>query len=192
MCQALPSFYSDYSKKSLFISVSNESYEKYIVTQDYCMSTHNSSCSSENCKFHFILMGTYFYQIFHRLDKYIYVYQEIDCLYTTLNTDFIHVLLHQAEKYSMSLIEQFKITMERSRKDATIAKKRLIRKKYKRHYLSFNEKLASTQTHGSAFLDRIRKVQNSKYESDLLKSFDCFIDCHGSVNSDFVRFVMNL
>ena len=33
MCQALPSFYSDYNNKSLYISVSNEFYEKYIVIQ---------------------------------------------------------------------------------------------------------------------------------------------------------------
>ena len=30
MCQALPSFHSDYSKNSLFISVSNDFYEKHI------------------------------------------------------------------------------------------------------------------------------------------------------------------
>ena len=48
----------------------------------------------------------------------------------------------------------------------SIAKKRLIRKKIKRHYLCSNQKLASTQTLGSAFLDRIPKIQNSKYEYD--------------------------
>ena len=36
----------------------------------------------------------------------------------------------------------------------------------------------------SAFLHRIRKIQNSKYEPDLFKIIDCFIDCHGSVHSD--------
>ena len=46
MCQALPSFFSDYSNKSLFISVSNELYENYIVTN-----------------FHIILTGTSLSQI---------------------------------------------------------------------------------------------------------------------------------
>ena len=82
MCQVLPSFYSDYNSKSLFISVSNNSYEKYIVTQDYCVSTHDSFCSLGNCKFHIILIGTSFSQILQRLDKYQYIFQEIDCLYT--------------------------------------------------------------------------------------------------------------
>ena len=45
MCQALPSFYSGYNNKSLFICVSNEIYEKYIETQKYCVSTHDSILS---------------------------------------------------------------------------------------------------------------------------------------------------
>ena len=70
----------------------------------------------------------------------------------------------------------------------SVAKKRLLRKKFKRHYLCSNHKLASTQTIGSAFLERVRKVQNSKLEHDLLKIIDCFIDGYGFVNSDHVSF----
>ena len=57
----------------------------------------------------------------------------------------------------------------------SVAKKRLLRKKFKRHYLSSAQKLASTQTLGSAFLERFRKGQNSKYETDLLKIVDCLL-----------------
>ena len=32
VCQALPSFYSDCSEKSLFVDVFNEFYQKYTVT----------------------------------------------------------------------------------------------------------------------------------------------------------------
>ena len=46
----------------------------------------------------------------------------------------------------------------------------------------------SIQTLGSAFLEKIRKVQNSKYESDLLKNVDCLLDGYGSVNSSSVDF----
>ena len=44
----------------------------------------------------------------------------------------------------------------------SVAKKRLLRKKFKNHCLCSNQKLASTQTTGSAFLERVRKVQNYK------------------------------
>ena len=72
----------------------------------------------------------------------------------------------------------------------SIAKKRLIRKKFKRHYLCSNQKLASTQTLGSAFLDRVRKIQNPKHESSLFKIIDCFIDCLDSLHSNYVSFVI--
>ena len=192
MCQALPSFYSDYCKKSLFISVSSDFYEKYIVTHDYCVSTHNSLCSLENCKFHLVLIGISLSQIFQRLDKYVYIYQEIDCLYTLFKHRFYSsIVTSSGERFNqLRRAVQHKLRWKRAEKMPSIAKKRLIRKKFKRHYLCSNQKLASTQTLGSAFLERIRKIQNSKFESDLFKIIDCFVDCHGSVHSDYVSFLI--
>ena len=62
----------------------------------------------------------------------------------------------------------------------------MLRKKFKRHSFCSDQKLASTQTIGSVFPERVRKVQNSKYEHDLLKIIDCFIDGYGFVNSDHI------
>ena len=106
------------------------------------------------------------------------------------NTDFIQVLLRQAAKCSINSVEQFNLRWKAAEKMPSIANKRLIWKKFRRHYLCSNQKLASTQTLGSAFLDRIQKIQNSKYESDLFKIIDCFIGCHGSVHKDYVSFVI--
>ena len=53
------------------------------------------------------------------------------------------------------------------------------------------QELASTQTLGSAFLERIRKVRNSKYGTDLMKIVDCFIDGYGTVNSERINFSIN-
>ena len=86
LCQALPSFYSKYKEKSLFISVSNELYEKYLVTQDNCVSTHVSFCFLEGCKIHLIFIRRSLNQIFRRL--YQYIYQEIDCLYNLCKHKF--------------------------------------------------------------------------------------------------------
>ena len=78
--------------------------------------------------------------------------------------------------------------MERSRKNTKRIKETTCSQKVQKTLSDSNQKLASTQTLGSAFLDRIRKVQNSKYEHDLLKIIDCFIDGYGFVNSDHVNF----
>ena len=69
MFQALTSFYSIYCKKLLFISVSSDFYEKYIVTYDYCVSTHNSLGCLESFKFYLVVIGTSLSQILQRLDK---------------------------------------------------------------------------------------------------------------------------
>ena len=193
MCQALPSFYLDYNSKSLFISVSNEFYKKYIITQDYCVSTHNFFCSLGNCKFHIILIRTSLSQILQRLDKYQYIYQEIDCLYNLYKHRFFSsVVTSSGEVFNqLSCGVQHNLRLKRAEKTPSVSRKRLVRKKFKKHFLSSNQKLASTQTLGSAFSDRIRKVQNSKYESDLFKIIDCFYDGYGSVNSERVIFSVN-
>ena len=92
----------------------------------------------------------------------------------------------------LSRVVQHNLGWKRAKKIPSIAKKRQIRKKLRRHYLCSNQKLASTQTLGSAFLVIIQKIQNSKYDSDLFKSFDCFIACHCLVHSDYVSFVVKL
>ena len=70
----------------------------------------------------------------------------------------------------------------------SIAKKRLLRKKYKKHLLSSFQKTKSTQTKGSVFADRIEQVKKSKFEIELIKIVDCFLDGHVSYKSNLVSF----
>ena len=74
--------FSDYCQQSLFFSVSSDFYEKYIVTNNFCVSTHNSYCCLENSKFFIFLIGSSFDQILQRLGKFHFTYQIIDYLYT--------------------------------------------------------------------------------------------------------------
>ena len=75
MCQAYPTFYSDYNAKSLLISVSEYFYEKFIVNQDYCVSNLSPFCPKENCNFHSVSIGSSLDQILQRLDKNLFTYQ---------------------------------------------------------------------------------------------------------------------
>ena len=152
MYQALPSFHSDYNKKSLF-SVFSELYEKNIVNQDYGVSTHNFFCSLESCQFQIILIGTFFSQILQRLDKYQYIYQEIDCHYTLYKHGFYSSIVKSSwEVFNQRICSvQHKLRWKRAIKKPSVSKKRLVRKKFKKHYLSSNQKHASTQNLGSAF-----------------------------------------
>ena len=137
-----------------------------------------------------VLRGISLSQIFQRLDKNIYIYQDIDCLYTLFKHRFYSSIVKSSGEMFNQLRRavQHNLRWKDAKKMHSIAKKRLIRKKFKTHYLCSHQKLVSTQTLGSAFLDRIGKIQISKYESDLFKIIDCFNDCHGSVHSDYVSF----
>ena len=76
----------------------------------------------------------------------------------------------------------------RAEKTPSVSSKQLVRKNFIKHYLNSNQKLASTQTLGSAILDRIQKNQNLKFESDLFKLIDRSTDGYDSVNSERVNF----
>ena len=62
----------------------------------------------------------------------------------------------------------------------SLAKKRLLRKKFKQHFKSALQKNKSTQTSGSVFAERIEKVTKTKFELELMKFVDCFLDGHGN------------
>ena len=60
----------------------------------------------------------------------------------------------------------------------SIAKKRLLRKRYKKHLFSSFQKAKTTQTSGSVFAERIEKVKTTKCELELIKIVDCFFYGH--------------
>ena len=70
----------------------------------------------------------------------------------------------------------------------SIAKKRILRKKYKKHLFSSFQKTKATQTSGSVFVERIEKVKKTKFELDLIKIVDCFLDGYGNYDSNLVSF----
>ena len=109
VCQALPSFYRDYINKSFFISVSDKFYKKHIVTQDFCVSTHDFFYYLENCKFHLILVGKAPSKVLQRLDKYQFIYQEIDCLYCLCKYRFLSSLVTSSGEVFNQLVAVFSI-----------------------------------------------------------------------------------
>ena len=70
----------------------------------------------------------------------------------------------------------------------SIAKKRLLKKKYKKHLLSPFQKTKSTQTSGSVFADRIEQVKKTKFDLELIQNVECFVDGHGNYTSNLVPF----
>ena len=86
MLQGIPSFYTSYSKNSLFIS--SNTYEKYIVSKEDCIARHDyKMCFLPNCRYHLILIGNN-KDLLQKLDAFCFSYQHIDCLYTLFKYRF--------------------------------------------------------------------------------------------------------
>ena len=51
-----------------------------------------------------------------------------------------------------------------------------------------SKKNKSTQTSGSVFAERVGKAKMTKFELELIKIVDCFLDGHGSYDSNLVTF----
>ena len=54
--------------------------------------------------------------------------------------------------------------------------------------LSSFQKTKSAQSSGSVFADRIEQVKKTKFDLELIKTVDCFLDGHGKFISTLVTF----
>ena len=188
MLQAKPSFYAKISEKSFFISAST--HEKFIVCKDYCIAQHdNKTCFLPSCKYHIQLHGNV-EELLKKLDTFCFTYQQVDCLYTLFKYRFSGKVIAKSGQVFDNVQRAVDFNQRNKGVDRmpSIAKKRLLRKKYKKHLFSSFQKTKATQTSGSVFAERIEKVKKTKFELDLFKIVDCFLDGHGNYDSNLVSF----
>ena len=86
MLQVIPSFYKNYSENSPFGSANT--YEKYIVSKEYCIARHDDMlCFLPNCRYQIILIGK-IKELTQKMDAFCFNYQNVDCLYTLFKYRF--------------------------------------------------------------------------------------------------------
>ena len=187
--QVVPSFYKDYSDLSLFICT-NSFNQKFIVSPDYCVAHHDKSfCFVPNCRYHILLVGDV-QTMLQKVDALCFTYQHVDCLYTLFKYRFSGNIIAKNGDVFDKLVFAVQFNQRHKGLDRmpSIAKKRLLRKKYKKHLLSSFQKTKSTQTNGSVFAERLQLVKKTKYELELLKIVDCFLDGYGDYCSNLISF----
>ena len=140
MLQSIPSFYTIFSEKSLFISAS--AYEKYIVCKDYCIAHHNDkTCFLPACKNHIILLGIV-EELLKKLDTFCFTYQHVDCLYTLFEYRFSGKVFAKSGQVFDNLQRAVDFNQGNKGKDImpSIAKKRLLRKKVQEAFIQLFSK----------------------------------------------------
>ena len=186
MLQVVPSFYTNYSKNSLFVSANT--YENYIVSKEYCIAGHDDKmCFLPNCRYHNFLIG-HIEELLQKLDAFCFNYHHVDCLYTQFKYRFSDKIVIKSGQIFDNLQRAVHFNQQNRGLDRmpSIAKKRLLRKKYKKDLLSSFQKTKSTQTSESVFADRIEQNKKTKFELELIKFVDCFLDGHGIYTSKLV------
>ena len=188
MLQVIPSFYTNYSKNSL--SISANTFEKNIVCKEYCIARHDDKmCFLPSCRYHIILFGN-IKELLQKLDAFCFNYQHVDCLYTLFKYGLKgRIILKSGQLFAnLQRAVQFNQQNRGVERMPSIKKKRLLRKKYKKHLLSFFQKTKSTQTSRSVFADRNVQVKKTKFELELIKILHCFLDGRGNYTSNLVSF----
>ena len=186
MLQSIPSFHTKNSEKKLFIPANK--YEKYIVCKDYCIAHHdNKTYFLPACKYHIIPLGNV-EELLMKLDTFCFTYQHVDCLYTLFKYRFSGKFFPKSGQVFDNV--QRKVDSNHRNKGVDrmprIAKKRLLQEKYKKDLFSSFQKTKTTQTSGSLFAEKIEIVRKTKFELELIKIVDCFLDGHGNYVSNLV------
>ena len=155
MLQTINSFYAKISEKCLFISATT--YEKYIVCKDYCIAHHNEkTCFLPACKYHFVLLGNIQEQL-NKLEIFCFTYQNVDCLYTLFKYRFSEKVIAKTGQVfdNVQRPVEFNHRNKGVHRMPSIAKKRLLRKKYKKHLFSSFQKTKIRQTRVSVLAEKI-------------------------------------
>ena len=146
-------------------------------------------CFLPNCRYYIILKCN-IKDLLQKLDAFCFNYQHVDCLYTIFKYRFSGKNVVKSGQLLDNLQRAVHFNQQNRGVDRmpNIAKKRLLRKKYKKHLLSSFQKTKSTQTSGSVIENRIEQVKRTKFEIELIKIVDCFSDGYGKYSSSLVSF----
>ena len=141
------------------------------------------------CNYHNVLLGNV-QVLLKKLDTFCFTNQHVDCLYTLFKNLFSGKVIAKSGQVFDNV--QRAVDFNRRNKGVermpSIAKKRLLRKKYKKHLFSSFQRTKTTQTSGSVFAEIIEKFKKTKFDFELLKIGDCFLDGHGNFHSNSIYF----
>ena len=119
-------------------------------------------CTVPICKYHILLIAVKDNNdLMQKLDTFSFTYQLVECLYSILKYRFDGKIVNKNGQVLDNIeravrFNQRRKTVERM---SSIAKKRLLRKKNKRHLLNSLQKTISTQTSGSILQTGLKKLK---------------------------------
>ena len=161
-----PAFTQKFQKKSLFISANT--YEKFIVCKDYCIAHHNEkTCFLPACKYHIVLLGNV-QELLKKLDSFCFTYQHVDCLYTLFKYRFSGKVIAKSGQVFDNVERAVDFSQRNKGVDRmpSIAKKRLLTKKYKKHLFSSFQKTKQLRPVVQSLQKELKKLKRLSLKSN--------------------------
>ena len=145
---------------------------------------------SPACNYHIILLR-HVQELLKKLDTFCFTRQHVDCLYTLFKYRFEEKVIAKSGQVFDNVQRSIAFNQRNKGVDRmlSIAKKRLLRKNFRKHLFSSFQKSKTTQTSVSVFAERIGKIKKTKFELEVKKIVDCLVDCHGIYDSNVVSFI---
>ena len=155
-------------KNSLFVSANT--FEKYILSEDYCIARqYDNMCFLANCWYHIKLRGDK-RELTQKLDAFCFIYQYVDCLFNFSGTNSVAKLLSRVDDFLIMCRGQFISTAKREELTECPAwRKKNLEEKVQKNLLSPIQKNKSIQSDGSVFAGRLQQVRKTKFKLELLK-----------------------
>ena len=157
MLHVMTSFYTKYPKNTFFISATI--HEKHTVKEEHSFARDGDKmCFSPISNYHVffcVSLRSYYRNWTHCVSQINTWTVSIHCL----SIDFVKILLSRVFKCLIRCKEQSFLTKKRVDRMHSIAKKRLLRKKYRKLLLKSFQKTKSTQTSGSVFGEKLEQVK---------------------------------
>ena len=137
LLQMIPSFYTNFSQNTMFVFANT--YKNYSMSEKDCIVLHDDKvCFLPNCRYHIILIGD-IKELLQKLDAFSFNYQHVDCLYTVFRYRFSgKIFVKSGQRFDIvQKAVHFNHQSNGVDRKSSIAKKRLLRKKHKIHFLKF-------------------------------------------------------
>ena len=97
--------------------------------------------------------------------------------------------MQRVDKCLITCNEQLNLITETSElTECRALQKKTLEEKVQKTFIQLLSKDKNTQTSGSVFAERIEKGKKTKFEFELIKIVDCFLDGYGNFDSKLVSF----
>ena len=161
------------------------------MTCEFCVAAHECRfCSLNHYQYHILLTADeHLIDIFIKLDQLCFNFQRLDCFYTLFKYILSRiVLVKSGEVFDTTEKDVFFNKLNKGEdKLPSLAKKRLLRKKLKKHMPTSNKNLTSVHRSGSLFVERVEGVRRPiKLDFERMQVIDCFLDGYGGYESNLV------